>query len=387
MVRQGLDAPAETGARYDYARFVSVRRAYGPSVSPDGRRVAFVADLTGVPQVFAVGPEGGWPERLTFTQERVGAVHCAHGDDRMIVASDVGGDEQIQLYLLSRHGETMTPLTAHAEASHLFGGWSPDDRSIAYAANRRDPSRFDVYVQDVATGDARIVFEAPGLCQVAAWSPDGAFLLVHTLESSADGDLVEVRLADGQARTLTPHHGTARFECPVYEPGGEAIVLATNQDSDLMSIVRLERRTLARAPMVMAGGEVEDLALSRDGERLAYSVNVDGYCELHVLEPRTGKTWPIEVPAGVVGRDFVGNWHDRLTWTPDGRRLLFSLTTARATQDVWVADVESRRARRLTEASQAGIPGDALADARLIRYPTFDGREIPARFPDTSAPR
>jgi Tol biopolymer transport system component len=108
MAGQGVGTAAETGARFDYARFVSVRRAYGPTVSADGRRVAFVADLPGVPQIYAVGPEGGWPERLTFTQDRIGAVHFAPGDDRMIVASDVGGDECIQLSLLSPHGEAMT---------------------------------------------------------------------------------------------------------------------------------------------------------------------------------------------------------------------------------------------------------------------------------------
>jgi len=49
MDGQGLGASA--GTRFDYARFVSVRRAYGPGVFPDGRRIAFVSDLLGVPQI------------------------------------------------------------------------------------------------------------------------------------------------------------------------------------------------------------------------------------------------------------------------------------------------------------------------------------------------
>jgi dipeptidyl aminopeptidase/acylaminoacyl peptidase len=378
MDGQGLAAAAAAAPRFDYARFVSVRRAYGPAVFPDGRRIAFVSDLTGVPQIFAVELEGGWPEQLSFTQERVGAVYVAPGDDRAVVASDVGGDECIQLYLLTAHGEGMTPLTAQPTAAHLFGGWSPAGRSIGYAANRRDRSRFDVYVQAIETGEVQLLYESSGLCEVAGWSPDGARLLVRLVPSSTDADLIEVDLADGRVRALTPHQGCARFERPAYERGGGAIFLLTDVGSDAMALARLDRRTLAVTPVVTSAGEVEDLALSPDGERLAYAVNVDGYSRVHVRDLRTDTTSTLDLPAGVVSRDFVGNWNDHLVWTPDGRQLLFSLTTARETQDVWIADVETRQARRLTRASPAGIPSGVLAEARLVRYPTFDRREIPA---------
>jgi len=97
---------------FDYARFVNVRRAYGPSYAPDGRRIAFVADITGVPQIFAVPPTGGWPQQLSFTQERVGSVHFSPSADEMVVVTDVGGDERLQLWLVSSGGEVMRRATS-----------------------------------------------------------------------------------------------------------------------------------------------------------------------------------------------------------------------------------------------------------------------------------
>lgn len=364
--------------QFDYGRFVNVRRAYGPRASPNGERIAFVSDLLGVPQIFATGLLGGWPEQLTFTQERIGSVDFAPSSDVMIVGSDVGGDEQVQLYLVSEHGEMMKPLTDNPKASHLFGGWSPDGRYIAYAANRRDPSRFDVHVHEVEAGDVRLLYESSGLCEVAGWSPDGEFLLVSLIASSIDNDLVEVRVADGAARLLTPHSGPARFKRPIYDGNGDSILFLTNRDSDTMVLARLKRHSLVLEMVVNVGADVEDLALSRNGDRVAYSVNVDGYSEVRILELRGGKTWQIDLPPGVISRDFVGNWNDRLTWAPNGRQLIFSFTTARETQNVWIADAESRHAKRLTQASQAGIPTAELVDAKLVRYPTFDNRQIPA---------
>src|SRR5207249_552146 len=159
-------------------RFVNVRRAYGPAFLTDDHRVAFVSDLLGVPQVFAIYPTGGWPEQLTFTQERIGGLWPSPTRPELIVATDVGGDERVQLHLVSAHGETMRPLTDHLETMHLFGGWSPDGRRIAYAANRRDPSQFDVYVQDVDGGETRRLLTTEGQCEVEGWSPDGRHLLV-----------------------------------------------------------------------------------------------------------------------------------------------------------------------------------------------------------------
>jgi dipeptidyl aminopeptidase/acylaminoacyl peptidase len=145
-----------------------------------------------------------------------------------------------------------------------------------------------------------------------------------------------------------------------------------------MVLARLGRPTLELRTIVDVGWDIEDLALSPDGERLAYAANVDGYSEIHVLELASGKTRQIDLPPGVVSRSFVGNWNDRLAWAGRGRQLAFSFATARETQNVWLADGESGRARKLTHATQAGIPTEELVEARLLRYPTFDAREIPA---------
>ena len=52
---------------YEFARYLKIRSAWGASWSPDTRRVAFLTEMTGVPQVWEVPAEGSsWPEQLTF---------------------------------------------------------------------------------------------------------------------------------------------------------------------------------------------------------------------------------------------------------------------------------------------------------------------------------
>ncbi len=54
------------------ALMAKIRTCFSPSFSPDGKRLAFVSDLNGVPQVWTVATEGGWPELVTAFYERAG---------------------------------------------------------------------------------------------------------------------------------------------------------------------------------------------------------------------------------------------------------------------------------------------------------------------------
>ena len=49
----------------EVARMAKIRGCWSPSFSPDGSRIAFVSDLNGVPQVWTVSSNGGWPDLVT----------------------------------------------------------------------------------------------------------------------------------------------------------------------------------------------------------------------------------------------------------------------------------------------------------------------------------
>jgi dipeptidyl aminopeptidase/acylaminoacyl peptidase len=359
---------------HEFARYVKIRGAWGPSWSPDGRRVSFLTEITGVPQVWEVPAEGpSWPEQLTFYEERVSGAEYSPTHNRLLFGMDAGGNERTQLFLLE--GGEATDLTRAPGAIHYSGGFSPDGRRVAYTATRRNGTDFDVFVQEPG-GEPEMVWEVPGYHTVSDWAPDGSFLLVARHHSNLDNDLYRLNLATGEAALLTPHEGDARFYGARVTPDGGSVYLATDRDGDFMRLARLDLATLGLEYLTPDDRDLEAVELSRDGRYLLATRNVEGYSDLMLFSGEGRRMPDPEVPEGIVGG---------FEFSPDSRRLAFTLVGPTRNADVWVMDLPDGEPRRITRSSTAGIPRSSFRRPRLVRYPTFDGWEIPALFYEPDA--
>jgi dipeptidyl aminopeptidase/acylaminoacyl peptidase len=370
---------------FDIERYLNVRSAHGASVGPDGECISFLMDTTGVPQVWTLSTPGGWPEQRTFFDDRVTFASWSPERPELIVGRDRGGDEKETLYRLDVTDGSITDLTEHPDAKHWFGGWSPDGDRFAFASNRRDRSVFDVYVQDrMATGaDAERVFEGDGWFSVAGWSPDGDRLLLTESHSSFDQDVYVLDVATGSRRHLTPHEGAVRHRSVNWGPDGEHVYLVTDRDSDTLHLSRIDLATDEFVPVEAAGDDtlvsdewnVDGVALDPESRRLVYSRNVEGYTELaagELVAPGRLDHFPTpDLPDAVAGGVSFG---------PDGDRFALTVTRSDDTANVYVVDVTSGETERWTRASTAGIPRDSFVAPELVRYPSFDGLEVPAFF-------
>ena len=232
-----------SGARAHYGidRYLNIRSASSPTLSPDGDRVAFLTNITGTPQVWMIGANGGWPEQMTFYSDRVDFVSWSPDGTGLIFAKSRGGDENAQLFWLAPDGSEIKALTNAPKVRYNFGGWSHDGRKIAYGSNKRNANFFDVYVMDVPAGREELVYQQDGSNEPAAWSFDDRQLVVSPggEQLSLDNDLYLVDIQTKQATHLTPHEGAAQFGGVHFTRDGRSILLTTNAGREFDSPARL----------------------------------------------------------------------------------------------------------------------------------------------------
>ncbi|WP_458185072.1 prolyl oligopeptidase family serine peptidase [Haladaptatus sp. NG-WS-4] len=363
---------------YDFERYLNVRSAHSGSFGPDGRRLSFLMDTTGVPQVWQIDEPRTWPTQLTFHEERVSFVTWSPERDELVFGMDEGGNEREQFFRLDGDGETITPLTATPDAKHRWGGWNSDGSQFAFTSNRRDEAVFDVYVQDRdATGDdAEMVYEGDGWLSLAGWSPDDDRLVVVEAHSSFDQDVYVLDIDSGDLTHVTPHEGSVRYQSINWGPDGDALYLVTDEGADTTYLARLDLDSV-EIDVVEEGGEwnVDGVSLDEDTGRLVYSRNEDGYTELTVGE-LTGETTIREFPTPNLPRGIAGG----VSFDPDAERFAITVTGSTTNANVYVVETETGTAERWTDASTAGIPPETFVRPKLVHFESFDGRTIPAFF-------
>src|SRR4051812_2942596 len=70
--RQGQAQPAPDDLEATVKQMTRIGTCFSPALAPDGKRLAFVSDLNGVPQVWIVPAAGGWPTLVTGFDDPVG---------------------------------------------------------------------------------------------------------------------------------------------------------------------------------------------------------------------------------------------------------------------------------------------------------------------------
>ncbi len=363
-------------ASYDIERYLNIRSAAAAGLSDDARTVAFTTNITGTRQLWAVSARDGWPEQLTFFADPVSGVQWSPRGDWIAFAKDDGGDENFQLYLVSSHGRELVKLTDQPGVRHNLGRWSVDGRYLAYTSNQRDRKFFDLYVLDVETRQSRRILEDDANWGPGPFSRDGRRIVAVRSNASLDNDLfvldvaAEVKGAPSEAAHLTPHQGLTQHRVLDWAADDRSLWLVSDGGRDFTGCARLDLATKQVSWIRTPSWDIGGGALSPDGRRLALVVNQDGYDKLHLLDTATLRDLPLPaLPAGVV---------DGPVFSRDGRRLALTVGGAARPADVWLLDLEARAARQLTRSSTAGIPPSTFAEPRLVRYRTFDGREIPA---------
>jgi dipeptidyl aminopeptidase/acylaminoacyl peptidase len=369
---------------YSFERYLNVGAAYGASFSPDGQQLTFLTDITGVAEVWSIPVDlhastPAWPQQLTFQGDRVAGAVFSPTENILLAICDVGGNERTQFYALSVDGSTFIPLTDRPEVMYLFGGWSPDGRRIAYSSNERDGRYFDVYERDMASGTIKQLYVQDGTNYAAGFSPDGRYVLVSHYNSNVRNQLLLVDTTSGEARALTPE--TAEGEGPALHVGGQwsadrkGLYLLSNRDRQFLSLAHLDLATLAMTYLLDENWDQEGLALTEDGRLMALVTNEDGYSRLRLFDVSSGWEARQELPTPELP---TGGTIYGLTWSQDGTRLAFTFDGSTYPPDVWVWDLTEQILWRATRSTLGGIPRDAFVAPSLVRYSTFDGREIPA---------
>lgn len=312
----------------------------------------------------------GMRRQVTYFAEPVGGarVNPDPARDGFVYLRDVGGSEFYQLFWYDNASGESTLLT-DGKSRYRGVSFSPSGRWLGYSTTEGNGVDWDLHIQG-PTGERRVVQAGAGVgWSIDDFSSDETRVLVSHYLSVNESRVYEIDLASGERTRLLPDT-TAAFGTIRYGASGD-VYFTSDMDAEFMRLLRLDTETGDVTVLTPdTPWSIESFALSRDGERLAYVANEDGISRLAAFDLTTGAFIALPgVPPGIISG---------LRFHPDSRRLGFTVRSPSAPSDVFSIDFDSRLLTRWTKSELGGLEGVRLAEPRLIRYPTFDGRSIPA---------
>ncbi len=378
--------------KYSIRQYLSIRTAGSPTLSPDGRRLAYLTNVTGTAQVWVLELPGIDPRQVTNFEDNVAFVRWLPDNSGLIFGKARGGDENSQLYFIKPDGTGVRALTNEPNIRHNFDEISADGRSIYYTSNKRDRNFFDIYVMDIASGKERLLYQHDGNNDLAAVDPSGNMFVVSRdgIELSLDNDLYLIDSRNNRTVHLTPHTGASEFGSVNFL--ADSIVMTTNDGREFAGLAQTRQKNASGDDWSDANREMEivddskwdvsAVAMDHDPGVMAYTINRDGFSELYLRRIETdgkplistiaSRAEAVKLPAqGIVGG---------LSLSKDERKLAFTFGSATYNTDIWVYDLASKKLTQVTHSDRADIPRESFIAPELIRYRSFDGRVIPAWY-------
>ncbi len=344
-----------------------------PSFSPDGTRIAFVSDLTGIPQVWTVATEGGWPQLVTALDDQVGAVRWSPDGTWLAFSLAPGGGMNGQIYIVRPDGSEMRRLTSGGKDNNWLGQWTSDARALTVSSNRRNADAMDSFLLDVTEGTWQHVATNPGIGSITDVDHQQRFALIDRMVNRGDNNLVLVDMNDSRETLLTPHEGPGTFENGRFAANSKTIYLISNAGRELGAFARIQLDTaMAPGPVELlaerSDAELQDFELTHDGRTVALLWNVAGRSNIALYDIASGTLADgPELPAEMV----YG-----MTFSVDGTRLAFAATGSTAPMDIWVWELGTEHVSQVTHSQHAGVALHTLVRPELVRFAAHDDLEL-----------
>ncbi len=360
-------------------QLVAAWGSWGPSMTPDALRVAFISDRGGSPEVWVQDVLPETPQearRISFCADPVIAVSWSADSAWLACAVATDGGVRTQVWVVRPDGTDARLISGDPGRHAELGPWTRSGHRVVVtipSTEGGEPTR--AYLADPATGELDLL-AVGDLIHVLDLSAGERMLVMRDGARGHEFCVVVDRHEDAH-HPVVPHPATGATDVAFIRPSPDgvdapAVVYAATE-------VGLPRRQLiaypvdpadwSRPPVVLASrddAELEALDADDAGRMLLLVWNVSGRSELELYDTSSGAFIAVPGLPGAVATSPV--------LSRDGSSVLLAVEGPQRPRELWRLDTGDFAWTRVTDVPD--LPPARLVVPTLERFTSADGLEI-----------
>ena len=362
------NAPKE----YSATQFYNNENIRGVAFNKDESRVLVNSDATGIQNLYVLTIADTSMQPLTHsTKESFYGLDYLPGTDNYLYASDQGGNENDHIFLQSSGSADAKDLTPWAGSKNSIHDWSADKKAMFVLSNKRDPKYFDLWKADTSNWDFKLFYQNDSGYEVGQISKNERYV---ALEKPITTDKNELYLFDrtNKAMKRISNDNAATWQVTAFEKNDSIMYYITNDGDEFSYLVKYNISNGATQKIYSTNWDVAGMSLSDNEKYYTVFVNEDGKNKVLLFDHATNK--PIAFPE-IKDGDVQG-----VLISPTEKNMLMTIGSSRSPNNLYSYNFETKALKQLTHSLNKAINVDDLVSAEVVRFKSFDGKEIPAIY-------
>ena len=356
--------------KYSIEQFYKNNSIIGGAFSDDENKLLVSSNESGIFNVYEIDIASGEKKQKTFSEkESFFAIDYLPKTNQILYSADKGGDELNHIYLMNEDGTT-TDLTPGEKEKARFAGWSKDKKSMYFTSNKRTPKFFDFYKMNIDSRESEMLYQNDNGINISSMSEDEDWFAFSQTITTSENKLFLKNRINNSIIELSEESGS--YSASGFSKDNKDFYYITDVNKEFTYLVRYKIETGEKEVLFETNWDVMYSYLSENEKYRVTAINEDGKNTLLI-------------------RDIINNSDVYFPKIPDGdikgasfseseNKIRLTIGTSKSPNNIYVYDMNSKELKKLTETLNPEINANDLVSAEVVRYPSFDGLEIPAIY-------
>jgi dipeptidyl aminopeptidase/acylaminoacyl peptidase len=369
VVQENQEAQKEVN-QYSIEQFMDNEAVGGGSFSSDNSSLLVSSNRSGIYNVYTIPVKGGEMTAITISDSvSMFAQSYFPNDNRILFSADGNGDEIDHLFVKELDG-TIKNITPAKGAKADFYGWSEDKQYLYFGSNKRDPKFFDVYKLSIKDYSSKIIYQNNDGLNFSGMSNDENFFALSKTMNTNDSDLFLYNVKTKEMMKINANLSSNSAQD--FSEDNSTFYYTTDDGGEFSYLMSYDLNSKEKKKILEKSWDITGSSFTSNGKYMTVFTNEDGKNAIEVLDAGTMK--PIDLP------DFGEQSITSIEFSDDEKWMRMYVGGSNSPSDLYTYNLENKEQQKLTTVLNKEIDIEDLVTAKVIRFKSFDGTEIPAIY-------